>query len=83
MLSALRQEQEQVQEQVQRQKRQPVQKRPQELAPEQVREQVQQLLELQLLELQQVFRHKRSRQEPTGQQQEQRVSLSIPREYLS
>ena len=29
-------------------------------------------------ELQQVFRHKRSRQEPTGQQQEQRVSLSIP-----
>ena len=37
---------------------------------------------VQVPELRRVFHHKRSVQEPTEQQQEQRVSLSIPRELL-
>ena len=49
---------------------------PEQLVQQQERLQQQELVQEQ--ELQQVFHRKRSRQEPTGQQQEQRVSLSIP-----
>ena len=63
--------------QQQEQELEQLQERLQQLELEQLQERLQQL-ELEQLELQQVFRRKRSRQEPTGQQREQRVSLSIP-----
>ena len=72
-------QQEQQEQQVLQQEQQVLQLQQQELGQQQELEQQQELGQQQ--ELQQVFRHKRSRQELTGQQQEQRVSLSIPREF--
>jgi len=77
MLSEQRQEQQQPeQKQLQRQEQQPVQM--QQL--QQPVQALQQALQQQGPEqaLQQVFRRKRSKQEPTGQQQEQRVSFQFP-----
>lgn len=90
MLSALQQVRLQQEQQVrlqqerkrlQQPERQPERKRLQQ-EREQQPEQEQRQAPVRRQALLRVFHRKRSKQEPTGQQQERRVSLSIPREML-